>query len=132
DNPKMLEEYKPAQISKADYNFVQENVPTIAVQAVMVSYDFSQSGSKKRCEKLSSLSRLLRKELPTLKEKGHPKWKEVNLDADPGKALAGLGWRRSTSSQDRVWENSEIESVFGLPHEFWLAICSTRCGRCRC
>lgn len=83
DSPKMLEEYKPAELTKADYNFVNENVPTIAVQAVMVSYDFSQ-GNKKRCEKLLALSKLLHKQLPELKEKGHPKWKEVNLDADAG------------------------------------------------
>lgn len=83
DSPKMLEEYKPATITKADYNFVQENVPTVAVQAVMVSYDFSQ-GNKKRCEKLGALAKLIRRDLPKLQEKGHPKWKEVNLDADTG------------------------------------------------
>ncbi len=83
DNPKMLEEYKPAQITKADYNFVTDPVPTVAVQAVMVSYDFSQ-GNKKRCEKLGGLAKIIRKELQTLQDKGHPKWKEVNLDADSG------------------------------------------------
>ena len=84
DNPKMLEEYKPATITKADYNFVREDVPTVAVQAVMVSYDLSQKGSKRRCEKLGLLVKVLRKALPSLAEKGHPKWKEVNLDADVG------------------------------------------------
>jgi uncharacterized protein len=84
DNAKMLEEYKPGKITKADYNFVRDDVQTIAVQAVMVSYDFSKRGSKKRCEKLSTLAKVLRKELPGLQEKGHPKWKEVNLDADSG------------------------------------------------
>ncbi len=85
DNPKMLEEYKPAVITKADYNFVREDVPTIAVQAVMVSFDFSQGATnKKRCEKLGLLAKVLRKDLPNLVEKGHPKWKEVNLDADAG------------------------------------------------
>jgi hypothetical protein len=88
DDPKMLEEYKPAVITKADYNFVREDVPTIAVQAVMVSYDFSAGGNKRRCEKLGLLSKVLRKEMPNLIEKGHPKWKEVNLDADIG------GWKK--------------------------------------
>lgn len=82
DSPKMLEEYKPAMITKADYNFVREDVPTIAVQAVMVSYDLSASGgNKRRCEKLGLLAKVLRKDLPNLIAKGHPKWKEVNLDA---------------------------------------------------
>lgn len=84
DNPKMLEEYKPGTITHADYNFVEGMIPTIAVQAVMVTYDFSQTGSKTRCEKLGQLTKALRAELPELKEKAHPKWKEVNLDADTG------------------------------------------------
>jgi len=83
DSPKMLEEYKPAQITHADYNFVTDTVSTIAVQAVFVSYDFTQ-GPKPRCEKLAALAKEVRKELPALKDKAHPKWKEVDLDADPG------------------------------------------------
>ena len=84
DSPKMLEEYKPAKITKADYSFVHDDVPTIAVQAVLISYDFSKHPNKKHCDRLSALTKLIRKELPTLKEKGHPKWKEVNLDANSG------------------------------------------------
>lgn len=85
DDPKMLEEYKPAEITPDDYNFVHERVPTIAVQAVLVSYDFSQANpAKKRCATLSKLTKLIRDDLPILREKGHPKWKEVNLDADSG------------------------------------------------
>lgn len=83
DNPKMLEEYKPAVITGADYDFVKEDVKTIAVQAVMISHDFSQ-GNRKRCERMGALARILRDGLPELKEKGHPKWKEVNLDDGSG------------------------------------------------
>jgi len=83
DSPRMLEEYRPANISSSDYNFVEGNVPTIAVQAIMVSYDFS-GANKSRCEKLASLTKALKASLPSLKEKGHPKWKEVNLDANSG------------------------------------------------
>jgi uncharacterized protein len=84
DDPKMLEEYRPAEIAPSDYNFVHDKVPTIAVQAVMISYDFSQSGSKKRCERLKALAKALRDAQPMLRDKGHPKWKEVNLNADSG------------------------------------------------
>lgn len=90
DHAKMLEEYKPAVITKADYNFVREDVQTIAVQAVMVSYDFSQNGGKRRCEKLGLLAKVMHKDMPNLIEKGHPKWKEVNLDADVG------NWQKDT------------------------------------
>ncbi len=84
DDPKMLEEYKPAEITHEDYSFVTTRVPTIAVQAVMISYDFSQGTNKSRCAQLGKLTKAIRAALPGLKEKGHPKWKEVNLDADTG------------------------------------------------
>lgn len=84
DDARMLEEYKPATITKADYAFVRDDVPTIAVQAVMVSYDLSQKQNKRRCDKLGLMMKVLRKNLPSLAEKGHPKWKETNLDADTG------------------------------------------------
>ncbi len=97
DNPKMLEEYKPALITRADYNFVTEDVKTVAVQAVMISYDFMQ-GNKKRCSSLSALSQAIRNGLPNLREKGHPKWKEVNLDADPGIwKKDSCGWQMTKS-----------------------------------
>jgi TRAP transporter TAXI family solute receptor len=84
DDAKMLEEYKPAEITHSDYNFVGSRVPTIAVQAVLVTYDFSETKNKKYCDKVAALAKALRAALPALKEKSHPKWKEVDLDADSG------------------------------------------------
>jgi uncharacterized protein len=97
NNPRMLEEYKPADITKGDYNFVGEDVKTIAVQAVLVSYDFS--GAKKRCEKLAGLAKAIRSDMPLLKQNGHPKWKEVNLDADIGL------WKKD----ECVWPQAEAK-----------------------
>ncbi len=105
DNPKMLEEYKPAEIGKADYSYVAQTVPTIAVQAVMISYDFSEGGNKKRCERLAKLGKTLRDELPALREKGHPKWKEVNLDADTGV------WKKDSC----VWPEPAPKPVAAAP-----------------
>ncbi len=102
DDPKMLEEYKPAEITHADYSFVTEPVKTIAVQAVMVSYDFSQgNASKARCEKLARLTTAMRNDLPMLKAKGHPKWKEVNFDAETGV------WKRDTC----VWPQASADTT---------------------
>ena len=84
DDPRMLEEYKPAEITRADYKFVRERVPTVSVEAVLVDFDFVQDSNKKRCETLGHLTQAIRAQLPVLKEKGHPKWKEVNLDGDGG------------------------------------------------
>lgn len=80
NEPRLLEEYKPAKITSADYKFVREDVPTVAAQAVLISYDFSQHNTE-RCEALERLSQALRDNLPSLKRKGHPKWKEVDLNA---------------------------------------------------
>jgi len=104
DNPKMLEEYKPAQITKADYNFVNEPVPTIAVQAVMVSFDFSQSTVKSRCVKLGKLARAIHNSIGELQATGHPKWKEVNLDADLGL------WKKDSCA----WANITAADKAGL------------------
>ena len=104
DSPKMLEEYKPAVITKADYNFVREDVPTIAVQAMLVSFDFSQgANNKRRCDKLNLLAKVLRKDLPNLIEKGHPKWKEVNLDANTG------NWKKDSCA----WPVADKPTVAG-------------------
>lgn len=87
NEPRMLEEYQAADITPTDYAFVKESVPTIAVTAVLVSFDFSSavSGEKKeRCRMLRRLADSVRTHLDTLKASGHPKWKEVSLTDDVG------------------------------------------------
>ncbi len=83
--PRMLEEYQVGEITRKDYDFVRETVPTIAVTAVLVTYDFSGGSKhqKARCEQLRKLSGGIRKNLKMLQQKGHPKWKEVKLDEPP-------------------------------------------------
>lgn len=104
DSAKLLEEYKPAEITAADYKFVKENIPTIAVQSLMVSRDIPQDEkqlakkpeNKARCEKIDELAKAIRTELPALKETGHAKWKEVELDANIG------SWKKDGC----VWQES--------------------------
>lgn len=84
NNPKMLEEYKPAEITVNDYSFVKESVPTISVQSVLVSYDFSQGNNRKRCEELGEFANILRDNIGELKKSGHAKWQEVDIDSDIG------------------------------------------------
>ncbi len=95
NSPKMLEEYKPAEITSVDYNFVKEPVPTISVQAILISYDFSQSNPR-NCEQLGKFADMIRAGLPALKESGHPKWKEVNLDANVNT------WKRDSCAWEMV------------------------------
>ncbi|MFW0777795.1 MAG: TAXI family TRAP transporter solute-binding subunit [Rickettsiales bacterium] len=101
-SPKMLEEYRPAKITSADYNFVSKPVPTIAVQAVMVSYSF-KGANKERCGQIKKLSQAIRKNLGELKTKGHSKWKEVDLDA--GSSL----WKKDECAEDVKADNEKKE-----------------------
>lgn len=87
DDPRLLREYQPAQIGAADYDWVDTTVSTIAVKAVLMSFDFSGKQSPyfvQRCQQLATLGQAIRASLNQLKQTGHPKWKEVNLDEKVG------------------------------------------------
>jgi TRAP transporter TAXI family solute receptor len=92
----LLNTYSPASIGPDDYAWVNSTVPTIAVKAVLLSFDFSQGQtpySRTRCAQLATLSRSLYHHLDTLQRTGHPKWKEVDLTCRISI------WRRDTCSQ---------------------------------
>jgi TRAP transporter TAXI family solute receptor len=94
----MLREYVASSIGPADYDWVAETVPTVAVKAVLISYDFSSRHTpyyQKRCEQLFQLRRLVRDNVAELKQTGHPKWKEVDLDD-----AIGI-WERDPCSHSR-------------------------------
>ncbi len=83
-DPRMLEEYLPATIEPADYNFVDEAVPTLAVTAYLVTFDFHDADTKKgkrRCKQIGNVAKAVRENIDKLRETGHPKWKQVDLSA---------------------------------------------------
>ena len=87
DDPRLLREYQPAQISPADYDWLAEKIPTVAVKAVLMSFDFSGKQSPyfvQRCQQLATLGQAIRGHLGQLQQSGHPKWKEVKLDEKVG------------------------------------------------
>lgn len=78
--------YQVASIGPDDYTWVRTPVATVAVHMLLVSFDFSQHRTpyyRKRCTQVGSLSRILYKNLVTLKRTGHSKWKEVDLTTQP-------------------------------------------------
>lgn len=86
-DPLMLEEYSPAEIVPADYSFVKERIPTVAVTSALIAYDFSPSSrqsNKDRCEEVRKVADAIRTDLDSLKKDGHPKWKEVDLSTSVG------------------------------------------------
>ncbi len=96
NDQRLLKEYKPATITHNDYSFVTADVPTIAVTALLVTYDYTmKSGGyyREHCENMAKMVKALYDNMDELKTTGHPKWQEVNMNADVG------DWKRDACSQ---------------------------------
>lgn len=67
-----------------DYPWMKDKVPTAAVRAILVSFDFSSRQNDYfvlRCTQLSQLGQAIRDNLQELQNGGgHPKWNEVDLE----------------------------------------------------
>ncbi len=86
--------YVLSKIGPSDYSWCDKEVPTVAVKAVLISYNFSKKSNyyqKTRCDQLKRLSTAIKNNIDAIKTKideekdkeqktWHPKWKEVNLD----------------------------------------------------
>jgi len=76
NNP-ILDFYPGAQIPAGTYAWQDKPVNTLAVKAVLISYDFElKSGN---CENVGRFAQVLSDNLDRLIQNGHPKWKEVDL-----------------------------------------------------
>jgi TRAP transporter TAXI family solute receptor len=87
NNGKMLQEYALSTIGPEDYQWVRKTISTITVKAALVCYDFSKKSStyyRKRCRQLGQIGQAIRQSFNELKENGHRKWKEVDLDQETG------------------------------------------------
>ncbi len=74
--------YRPATLGPQDYAWLSKSIPTIAVEAVLVGFNFAQrqnSYFQMRCAQLATLARAVREHLPELQRHGHPKWRDVDL-----------------------------------------------------
>jgi TRAP transporter TAXI family solute receptor len=99
----MHQEYAAATIGPDDYAWLNETIPTVAVKAVLISFDFSSRSTpyyQKRCEQLAKLGMVIRADFTqrshssnSLQRAGHPKWREVDLNQDLGI------WKRDDCSQ---------------------------------
>jgi len=75
-NKSILEFYPRTEIPANTYTWQSEPINTVAVKAVLVSFDFRRN----HCENVGKLARILHDNLDWLRENGHPKWKFVDLD----------------------------------------------------
>lgn len=122
NDARMLQEYVASDIGPQDYAWTSRVVPTIAVKAVLITYDFSSKETqyyKMRCDQLFRVAQAIRENFETLRANGHPKWKEVNLDEQLGLWEWDACSRRAAKS-----ENPEKlqESGGGLANDLEKAI----------
>lgn len=81
-----LKTYFPATVNASNYpNLLTEDLPALAVKAVLVTYDYQLKQTR---DSLVRLARSICHNFPVLQEKGHPKWKEVEI----GVPNLGQGW----------------------------------------
>ncbi len=75
-NKSILEFYPSTQIPASTYSWQEQAVNTVAVKAVLISYDF-RGGN---CENVGKVAKIINENLEWLKANGHPKWKSVDLN----------------------------------------------------
>lgn len=85
-DPSLKAVYVNASIPAGTYPFQAEAVDVVAVKAVLMTYDYNSrknSYHRSSCKAVSDISNLLLTNFRALQEKGHPKWKTVDLNAIP-------------------------------------------------
>ena len=81
-----LKTYFPATVLASNYpNLLTEDIAGVAVKAFLVTYDYNLKGTQ---DYLARFARSLCQNFATLQEKGHPKWREVELSLPD----LGRGW----------------------------------------
>ena len=82
----VLETYFQANLRASNYaNLLTTDIPGLAVKSFLVTYDFNRKETEGN---LRNMARSLCQNFATLQEKGHPKWREVDLALPK----LGRGW----------------------------------------
>jgi TRAP transporter TAXI family solute receptor len=72
----IVEFYPKAEIPAGTYRFQPKTVETVAVKAVLISFDFR----RRDCDTIGKFSKSIADNMPWLIKNGHAKWKAVDLD----------------------------------------------------
>jgi len=75
-NKSVIEFYPTAEIPANTYRWQPKALSTVAVKAVLVSFDFRRLD----CDNVGRFAQVLASNMGWLVENGHPKWKAVKLD----------------------------------------------------
>lgn len=74
-NKNVLQFYPQAVIPAGTYEWQKEDVPTAAVKAVLITYDYRFG----QCGEVGQVAKILYENIEWLRRHGHPKWKNVDL-----------------------------------------------------
>lgn len=74
-NKTIIEFYPKSEIPANTYQWQPTKIDTVAVKAVLVSFNFRRIN----CENVGRFAQILNENIDWLKEHGHPKWRSVDL-----------------------------------------------------
>ncbi len=96
--PAVLDLYPRSTIRADAYPWLERDVPTVAVRAVLMTYDFSKGTPYQReaCQAVAKVARIVHDNVDWLRRpgNGHPKWQQVDLDAEL------VNWDRSGCAEE--------------------------------
>ena len=88
--------YGTSVIKAGTYPWLREDVITPAVRAVLMTFEYDRNRNeylRESCDAVTLISYLINENIETLKQNGHPKWNQVDLQAIPP------GWERAKCVQ---------------------------------
>ena len=115
-----LKTYVQSTVRASSYpNLLSEDIPGLAVKAYLVTYDFALKNTEVY---LRRFARSLCQNFSTLQEKGHPKWREVEM-ALPN---PGRGWiyYPATAAELRACTTSRASTTPSRPRPAPANLCS--------
>ncbi|ARE40753.1 Immunogenic protein [Rhodovulum sp. P5] len=106
NDPVLQAVYVPSTIAAGTYPFQPAPVDAVAVKAVLMTYEYLPERNRyyrESCLAVSEITHLIVTRFQKLKETGHPKWQQVDLNAIPP------GWEVGSCV------NAGLEASFTLP-----------------
>jgi TRAP transporter TAXI family solute receptor len=97
-DPEVVEVYQRSLIPAGTYPWQKDEVATVGVRAVLMTYDYSRRTAYQRaaCDTVGKIARMVASNLDWLRGagRGHPKWQEVDLSAEQ------VQWQRSACAEE--------------------------------
>lgn len=85
-DPVLQAVYTPVKIPAGTYDFQPEGLDVVAVKAVLMTYEYNprrNSYNAQSCDAVAEISYQIISRFADLRENGHPKWQQVDLNVIP-------------------------------------------------